>query len=408
MYPTIAQRASDIAATATKEVVTKDFATEIDEGKLRKSSNIMVKALAGPLAQTTCRDPMKASMLTHIRNLMLQNGYHEEQIPENEILQVVNDNLDMACGMVEKLATDRAFGSMNEQIESAVLLRKKFRNSRPSQPFIDSEIGSRLGLSAGLPELLRLKLGGLTAQQMKVYDDFAHIPKNPTQAAALYGDSLWISGLTIARDERVPPLVSDARAEGPFPPAIQQEPAAPVRPTQPPVAPGPPSFPEVLREKILNTLMQLETEIRKGEFASYSSVPQDHFIRTTAKCLYEDLSKLHPPQRDEASMLAASKVVQMLYMNAESPFARDTFVTIVTRICDISPRTMKELSIWLLFGEDEVSMEMNIYLTYSKNTACQSLFRSFKLEFSTPASSMNVSPGPCAKETNWRLFSQPI
>ena len=150
----------------------------------------MVKALAGPLAQTTCRDPMKASMLTHLRSLMLQNGYHEEQIPENEILQVVNDNLDMACGMVEKLASDRAFGSMNEQIESAVLLRKKFRNSRPGQPFIDPDIGSRLGLSSGLPEPLRLKAGGLTAQQMKVYDDFAHIPKNPTQAAALYGISL--------------------------------------------------------------------------------------------------------------------------------------------------------------------------------------------------------------------------
>lgn len=190
VYPTIAQRASDIAVTASREVVGKDFATEIDEGKLRKSSNIMVKALAGPLAQTTCRDPMKASMLTHLRSLMLQNGYHEEQIPENEILQVVNDNLDMACGMVEKLASDRAFGSMNEQIESAVLLRKKFRNSRPGQPFIDPDIGSRLGLSSGLPEPLRLKAGGLTAQQMKVYDDFAHIPKNPTQAAALYGISL--------------------------------------------------------------------------------------------------------------------------------------------------------------------------------------------------------------------------
>ena len=355
VYPTIAQRASDIAVTASREVIGKDFATEIDEGKLRKSSNIMVKALAGPLAQTTCRDPMKASMLTHLRSLMLQNGYHEEQIPDNEILQVVNDNLDMACGMVEKLASDRAFGSMNEQIESAVLLRKKFRNSRPGQAFIDPEIGSHLGLSPGLPEPLRLKAGGLTPQQMKVYDDFANIPKNPTQAAALYGNLSRDVGLTVARDERVQPLVSDARADGPFPPATQQEPSAPVRPTQAPAAPGPPSFPETLREKILGTLTQLETEIRKGEFPSYSLVPQDHFIRTTAKSLNEELSKLPPPQRDEASMLAASKVVQMLYSNANSPFARDTFVTVVTRLCDLSPRTMKELSIWLLFGEDEVS-----------------------------------------------------
>jgi len=45
----------------------------------------------------------------------------------------------------------------------------------------------------------------------------------------------------------------------------------------------------------------------------------------------------------------------MLYTNADSPFARDVFVTLLTRLCEISPRAMKELSIWLLFGEDEVS-----------------------------------------------------
>jgi CCR4-NOT transcription complex subunit 1 len=187
VYPTIAQRASDIAVTASKEVVAKDFATEIDEGKLRKSSNVMVKALAGPLALTTSRDPMKASMVSQLRSLMLQNGYHENEIPESEIMAVVNDNLDMACGIVEKLASDRAFGLMNEQIETAVLLRKIHRSTRPGQPFIDPELGSRWGLSQGLPEPLRLKPGGLTPQQMKVYDDFGQIPKNPGQAALLYG-----------------------------------------------------------------------------------------------------------------------------------------------------------------------------------------------------------------------------
>lgn len=144
----------------------------------------------------------------------------------------------------------------------------------------------------------------------------------------------------------------EPRGEGPYPP-LQQEAAAPSRPTQPSVPQGPPPFPEPLREKILNTLTQLETEIQKGDFSSYSSVPQDHFIRTTVKSLVEDLSKL-PQQRDEACILCASNVVLMLYTNAESTLARDTLVTLLTRLCEISPRTMKELSIWLLFGEDEV------------------------------------------------------
>lgn len=157
----------------------------------------------------------------------------------------------------------------------------------------------------------------------------------------------------LARDDRGHPVVQDTRAESVFPPAIQQEPSAPVRPSQPATAPGPPAFPDALREKILSTLTQLEAEIQKGEFATYSSVPPDHLIRTTVKSLIEELSKL--PQRDDACILCASRVVLMLYTNAESPIARDTFVTLLTRFCDMSPRTTKELSIWLLFGEDEVS-----------------------------------------------------
>jgi len=334
----------------------------------------MVKALAGPLAQTTSRDPMKASMITQLRNLMLQNGYHEDQIPETEILQVVNDNLDLACGMVEKLASDLAFGLMNEQIEAAVLLRKKHRNVRPGQPFIDPEFSSRWALSQNLPEPLRLKPGGLTPQQMKVYDDFTQIPKNPTQAAALYGKFSVTTMLNEARDDRAHAVPQDVRAEGPYPPAAQQEPSAPIRSTQPATAPGPPPFPESLREKILSTLGQLETEIQKGEFASYASVPSDHFIRTTIKGLVEDLSKV--PQRDEASILCASKVVLMLYTNSESPFARDTFVILLTRLCEISPRLMKDLSGWLLYGEDEVCIYA-LFLTLAKiQRSCDNLIDS--------------------------------
>ena len=107
-----------------------------------------------------------------------------------------------------------------------------------------------------------------------------------------------------------------------------------------------------MRERIISTLAQLEAEIQKGESTSYASLPPDHFIRTTIKGLVEDLSKA--PQRDEASILCASKVVLMLYTNSESPFARDTFVILLTRLCEISPRLMKDLSTWLLYGEDEV------------------------------------------------------
>ena len=69
------------------------------------------------------------------------------------------------------------------------------------------------------------------------------------------------------------------------------------------------------------------------------------------------------PQRDDACILCASRVVLMLYTNAELPFAREAFVTLLTRLCEMSPRAMKELSIWLLFGEDE--QKYNVPVTIS-------------------------------------------
>ena len=167
--------------------------------------------------------------------------------------------------------------------------------------------------------------------------------------------------MTVARDERN--LLPEPRAEGPYP-TIQQEPSAPPRPNHPPAAPGPPPFPEALREKLLSTLTQLQTEIQKSEFTTYNAVPADHVIRTTIKTLVEELSKL--PQREEASVMCASTAVLMLYRNSESPFARDTFVTLLTRLCEISPKTMKELNIWLLYGEDEVFAKATTLMAQQK------------------------------------------
>jgi len=187
VYNNVADRMTQIAVMASKEVLGKDFATEIDEGKYRKYAQMVVRTLSGSITWASSRELLKVGMATHLRNLMLQNGYHEDQIPETELVQVVNDNVDMACTIIEKAAVDEAMSNMNQHIEQAILLRKKWRTARPGQPFVDPELGSRLALSQAMPESLRLKAGGLTAAQMKVYDDFVQIPRTPAQAATLYG-----------------------------------------------------------------------------------------------------------------------------------------------------------------------------------------------------------------------------
>merc|ERR1711957_995424 len=70
----VVERSVTIACGTTKEIVTKDFAMESDENKMRKSAQLMVANLAGSLALVTCREPLRASVSTHLRQLLLSNG----------------------------------------------------------------------------------------------------------------------------------------------------------------------------------------------------------------------------------------------------------------------------------------------------------------------------------------------
>lgn len=57
--------------------------------------------------------------------------------------------------------------------------------------------------------------------------------------------------------------------------------------------------------------------------------------------------------RDATTLLFSQKVVSSLY-RATSDLARDAYVTLLVRLCEMSPETAKEVVEWLLYAEDEV------------------------------------------------------
>lgn len=69
----VIDRAVKIAKVTTKQLITKDFAYEPDPEKFRESSYKLVKEMAGPLAQVTCREPLKASMNRSLKNMLMQS-----------------------------------------------------------------------------------------------------------------------------------------------------------------------------------------------------------------------------------------------------------------------------------------------------------------------------------------------
>lgn len=108
----------------------KDFAMEGDEEKMGTAAHLMVQNLAGSLALVTCKEPLRISMVTHIRNLLLQNGFTEQNIPEQAILLVAADNLELACGVVEKVAMEKAVLEVDDGLAPAYLARRTHREVR--------------------------------------------------------------------------------------------------------------------------------------------------------------------------------------------------------------------------------------------------------------------------------------
>lgn len=192
----VVERSVTIACITTKEIVTKDFAMEGDENKLMKAAQLMVANLAGSLALVTCREPLRASVSTHLRQLLHSgaaggsNDSSKVQLSEkvqNVLDQCVTscsqDNLELGCMLIEKAATEKAVRDMEEAIAPSLQTRKKHRE-QTGQPFYDMSIfNGNQRYPASLPEPLLPKPGGLRNEQLHVYEAFQRLPRQPSMSS---------------------------------------------------------------------------------------------------------------------------------------------------------------------------------------------------------------------------------
>src|SRR5258707_7838309 len=73
----VVERSVTIAGISTRELVAKDFATELNEEKVRRAGHLMAQTLAGSLALVTCKEPLKSNLASHIRQHLMEHGFNE-------------------------------------------------------------------------------------------------------------------------------------------------------------------------------------------------------------------------------------------------------------------------------------------------------------------------------------------
>ena len=70
IMPPVVERSVTIACMTAYELVTKDYAVDPDEGRLRSAAHLMVSSLAGSLALVTCKEPLRVSLANQLRALL--------------------------------------------------------------------------------------------------------------------------------------------------------------------------------------------------------------------------------------------------------------------------------------------------------------------------------------------------
>lgn len=164
----VVERSVTIAGVTTKQLILKDFAEEANEQNLRSAAHLMISNLSGSMALVTCKEPLRVSIGNHLRSLLAQS-ISDQSVVEQIVQVCSNDNLELGCMLIEKAATEKAIRDVDESMANAIQARRKHRET--GQPFVDPAT-QKGRYPRELPEMLRPKAGGMSQQQLLVYEGF--------------------------------------------------------------------------------------------------------------------------------------------------------------------------------------------------------------------------------------------
>jgi CCR4-NOT transcription complex subunit 1 len=320
MQSPVVERSVNIAINATREIVSKDFALEPSEEKMRKAALCMAQNLAGALASVSSREPLKVSMISNLRSLLIANGFTEQTVPEKIIFLVVGDNLDLACSVMERVAAEKCVPDKDERLMASFIARRKYREQRPGKPFYDPVVYTGSRYLSALPEPIRPSVGGVTPSQMRVYEDFVNDQASVSHSISPHAErpSRALLQRTEGRNESNSNQLL----------TLQQ-----------------------VVEKFSLVGNELERIILENGNANLESLGPKHEIKVTVQQIFRLISQSANP--DECCLLFAEKLVGMLY-KANLPLAREVYVLVLRRFFEISKTLPKELKDWFLYSEDEV------------------------------------------------------
>ncbi|TIA98147.1 hypothetical protein E3P94_02595 [Wallemia ichthyophaga] len=344
----VVERSVTIASLSTRELIVKDFAMEGDETKMQAAAHLMAQNLAGNLSLVTCKEPLRISVVSHFRNVLHQSGLSEQSVPEPTVYSAVNENLDVACKVIEKIAMQRAIVEVDDQLLEGFISRRKHREvcdeliakytqlthaQTTNQAYWDNAVISSAHFSNSLPDLLRIKPNGLDAQQLQVYEGFNrnNFPLQPQSQPEVV--------------ETMPPTPQRVSVDS-------NGNAGLINPQQ--------SY-----ERFNHLVVELEKSIINSQVDTSDLLPPNSELRP----LVQEVSILayQSQNSEDISLSFAQRIVQLLY-RAEGNLGREVYITILQHLCELSMKAAKEVTAWLVLSDDDrkFNVPVTLYLVKAR------------------------------------------
>merc|ERR1719162_1699065 len=359
----VVERSVTIACITTKEIITKDFAMESDDSKMRKAGQLMVANLAGSLALVTCREPLRSSVSTHLRQLLTPNTSdsdsklteQEQNVIEQCVQICATDNLELGCMLIEKAATEKAVRDVDEALSQQLNSRRKHRE-QTGQPFYDMSIfGNNQRYPAGLPDQLRPKPGGLRSEHFELYDSFQRLPRQTPTPGGGMAPNVASAGIAPGRagSARVPENEMQAVAQK-TPIGIEALSALAAKP-----------------DSAVTTL--LASAGPRAPEVKLQMLPHDHQIRQLLSAVNQILPNLNTSgeltrslaQSEQESVLQFSQgIFKRLYeLSLAEPLRLEALVALLEKINVSCPKLGPDMGTWATYAPTNTEAQRRLHRT---------------------------------------------
>lgn len=351
ILPSAVEKSASIAVITTCKIISKDFATEVDDMKLKAAAITMVRQLAQSLARATSIEPLKEDIRNSTKSLA-PNLMTIISSPLVELQKAIDENLGLALSYIEKAAMDKAMQDLGEQLMQEIAVRRYHKERRSDQPFLNQNANP---YAINLPEPLGLKSSGVTQQQFRIYETFGKFVPNVDNSPAITGTQGNSPQQQIPIPQQLQQNIPQNYAVGVQPPVVQH-----------------------IQNQQLPSNIQNDLEQNHRVLVQLMDNLVLQIKENSNKKVLKDLSKQNPikqiilqiltfiaksTQRDQLALKVAQAVVNSLFATSESSLCREVLSIFLEQLCSLSALARKDVTWWLIYAPD--SRKFNIAVVNS-------------------------------------------